>query len=109
MAYDAGIADIATDPDHAVNQWLRTGDLRPPAWFCTFHNLRPGGAAGGFPASVLAGLRASSPALRFTPAAHADDRAAHPAPVPARLDESFELLVGLAQRRFFDRPCAVAM
>jgi hypothetical protein len=109
MAYDAGIADVATDPEHAVNQLLRTGDLRPPAWFCTFHNLRPRTAARGFPASVLAALRASSPALRFTPATYADDRAVALAPVPIRLDESFELLVGLAQRRFFDRPCAIAM
>jgi hypothetical protein len=116
MAYDAGIADVATDPDHAVNQWLHAGDLRPPAWFWTFHNLRPRPAARGFPASVLAALRASSPALRasspalrFAPPADADDRAVPTAPVSARLDETFELLVGLAQRRFFDRTCAVAM
>ncbi len=29
--------------------------------------------------------------------------------MPGRCEELFELLVGLAQRRFFDRPCAVAM
>jgi hypothetical protein len=45
MAYHA---DIATDPAHAVNQWLHTGGLRPPAWFWTFGNLRPRPAGRGF-------------------------------------------------------------
>jgi len=109
MAYDADIAHVATDPAHAVNQWLHTGDLRPPAWFWTFGNLRPRPAARGFPATVLAALRASSPALRFAPAADATDRPDPAETARARLDDTFELLVGLAQRRFFDRPCAVAM
>jgi hypothetical protein len=106
MAYDAQMADVV-DPDHVVNQLLHTGDLRPPAWFWTFANLRPRAAGRGFPAVVLAALRESSPALRFTTTGGGAGQ--ETVAVPARLVELFELLVGLAQRRFFDRPCAVAM
>jgi hypothetical protein len=110
IAYDTAIADVATDPDHMVNQLLHTGDLRPPSWFWTFGNLHPRPAGRGFPAPVLAGLRESSPALRFTTPATGSGETVPPAgPAPARLEEHFELLVGLAQRRFFDRPSAVAM
>jgi hypothetical protein len=110
IAYDAGMADVAADPDHPVGQWLHAGDLRPPAWFATFANLRPRPAGRGFPEEVLAALRASSPALRFTTADPQDEAIPTSAvAVPPRLEASFELLVGLAQRRFFDRPCAVAM
>jgi hypothetical protein len=109
MTYDAPMAHAA-GPDSMVNQLLHTGDLRPPAWFWTFANLRPRPAERGFPTQVLAALRESSPALRFTTTT---DAAAASGPqttvVSARLAEQFELLVGLAQRRFFDRPCAVAM
>jgi hypothetical protein len=72
-------------------------------------NLHPRPAGRGFPPAVLAALRAASPALRLTTTteAAADDQVS-PAE-PTQLVERFELFVGLAQRRFFDRPCAVAM
>ncbi len=100
----------AAGPDHMVNQLLHTGDLRPPAWFWTFANLRPRPAGRSFPPTVLAALRASSPALRFTTTTEAADASGtQTTAVSVLLAEQFELLVGLAQRRFFDRPCAVAM
>jgi hypothetical protein len=110
ITYDTQMADAA-GPDGMVNRLLHTGDLRPPAWFWTFGNLRPRPAGRGLPTGVLAALRATSPALRFTttttPAAGVAGTTS--TAVSARLAERFELLVGLAQRRFFDRPCAVAM
>ncbi len=118
MAYDAGMADIAGDPDHMVTQVLHTGDLRPRSWFWTFNNVRPRPAGRGFPAGVLAALHERSPALRFTaPTQRAgDDRGATPPPppppspaLPEGLTGQFEVFVGLAQHRFFDRACAVTM
>jgi hypothetical protein len=58
---------------------------------------------------VLTPLRESSPALRFTTAADSGEPRPESTAASARLREHFELLVGLAQRRFFDRSCAVAM
>jgi hypothetical protein len=92
---------------------LHTGDLRPRSWFWTFSNVRPRPAARGFPAGVLAGLRERSPALRFTAPTQRsgdDPRAPPPSPaIPEGLTGQFEVFVGLAQHRFFDRSCAVAM
>jgi hypothetical protein len=111
MFYDADMADVAGDPDHAAMRYLHVGDIRPPSWWWTFGNLRPRDAARGFDPHVLERL-ASSPALRFTgPTKDVGDPECNdtiPA-LPAGLADEFELFVGLAQRRFFDRRCAVAM
>ena len=116
MFYDARMADVASDPDHVAMQYLNVGDIRPPSWWWTFDNLRPRDAGRGFDPHVMDRLRATSPALRFavsTPPASdqsldGDQPAVNPA-LPPGLAEEFELFVGLAQRRFFDRRCAVAM
>ncbi|MDQ7907635.1 helix-turn-helix transcriptional regulator [Phytohabitans sp. ZYX-F-186] len=109
MAYDMVLADAVDDPDHPVAQWLHTGDLRPPSWFDTFANLRPRPADRGYPAGVLAALREHSPALRFAASTAQTADLPEPAPAPDLLDERFEVFVGLAQHRFFDRACAVGM
>lgn len=108
MTYDADVAHVATDPDDPVGQWLHVGDLRPQAWFATFGNLRPRPAGTTFPPAVLAAL-SSAPALRFTTTEPGTDGPIAGSPLPPGLADRFELLVGLAQRRFFDRPCAIAM
>ncbi|WP_020663590.1 hypothetical protein [Amycolatopsis benzoatilytica] len=110
MFYDAGMAEVAGDPDHLAMRYLHVGDIRPPSWWWTFGNLRPRDAARGFDPRVLERL-ASSPALRFTgPEGVGEPEGSDTIPVlSAGLVEEFELFVGLAQRRFFDRRCAVAM
>lgn len=116
MFYDEGMADVAGDPDHVAMQYLHVGDIRPPSWWWTFGNLRPREAGRGFDPHVIDRLRATSPAFRFTaptqPSGQQNldvDQADAISALPAGLAEEFELFVGLAQRRFFDRRCAVAM
>jgi hypothetical protein len=111
MFYDLDVADVAADPNHVAMQYLHVGDIRPVCWWWTFGNLRPRDAARGYPAWVLDRLRTSSPALRFAdPADTPRTETTEPAPpLPAGLIEEFERFVGLAQHRFFDRSCAVAM
>jgi transcriptional regulator with XRE-family HTH domain len=115
LHYDERLALIASDPDHPVSRQLGTGDLRPRAWFAPFGNIRRrsprpltdkerGVLAYADPDAFFA----STPALSAegTLPAHADDSAIR---LPEGLREEFEHFIGLAQRRFFDEPCAIAM
>ncbi|MER0445751.1 hypothetical protein ABR738_14470 [Streptomyces sp. Edi4] len=112
--YDQDLAGVASDPDHPASQQLGTGDLRPRAWFAPFGNIRP-----RLPRSLTDQHRArladadpdiffaSTPALAKlgTPSAEADTATV----LPGQLRDEFEHFIGLAQRRFFDEPCAIAM
>ncbi|MEU5383592.1 hypothetical protein [Kitasatospora cineracea] len=111
MHYDAEVQHVAQDPEHPVSQQLGTGDLRPRAWFAPFGNVRPRPPR-PVPAWVLERLATADPAAFVTGPAPAAEPATGQGPgggLPDGLREEFETLVGLAQRRFFDEPCAVAM
>ncbi|MDX2876414.1 hypothetical protein, partial [Streptomyces ipomoeae] len=114
LHYDQNLAGIAADPDHPASQHLGTGDLRPRAWFAPFDNIRPrtprhlsdqhrARLADVDPDTFFA----STPALAKldTPSAKPDAATV----LPDGLRDEFEHFTGLAQRRFFDEPCAVAM
>lgn len=110
--YDEALVDIVSDPSHPVGEHMMYGDLRSSEWWWTFGNLRPRDAGRGYPASVITRLRETLPWF-----AAADVSSSHLQPNAAAermtlrpdLVSEFEYFVGLAQRRFFDRPCAIAM
>lgn len=112
--YDRDLVDAVSDPDHLAMQYLHVGDLRPPSWFWTFGNLIPRNAARGFPPWMLQQLTAAStfpiakdetdPDKTATAETGDQDQA-----LPSGLADEFEHFTGLAQRRFFDIPCAIAM
>ena len=112
--YDEALADIAADPDHPASQQAGTGDLRPRAWFAPFGNIRPrrprpltdqdrARLADADPDVFFA----STPALAEAPIQSAEADTA--TVLPEGLRDEFEHFTGLAQRRFFDEPCAIAM
>ncbi|WP_063807310.1 hypothetical protein [Streptomyces caeruleatus] len=114
MHYDQALAGIAADPDHPVSQQAGTGDLRPRAWFAPFGNVRPrtprpltdqdrARLADADPGIFFA----STPALAEAPLPSAEADTA--TVLPDGLRDEFEHFTGLAQRRFFDEPCAIAM
>lgn len=113
MHYDEAVAHLAVDPDHPASQQMGTGDLRPRAWFVPFGNIRPRPV---LPLTheeleVLAetdpdAFFASTPALEHIPVTPTEAGAGE---LPTGLREEFEHFAGLAQRRFFDEPCAIAM
>ncbi|SDT83381.1 hypothetical protein SAMN05216371_8204 [Streptomyces sp. TLI_053] len=109
MHYDQDLRHLATDPDHPTSRHLGTGDLRPRAWFVPFGNTPPRQPRALAPWAVER-LATADPAAFFasTPALPAPDATA-PAGLPDRLLEEFETFVGLAQHRFFDESCAIAM
>ncbi|MEU9246948.1 hypothetical protein [Streptomyces sp. NPDC048385] len=114
LHYDQALAGIAADPDHPVSQQAGTGDLRPRAWFAPFGNIRPR-APRPLTDRVRALLAeadpdvffASTPALAEAPVPSAEADTA--TVLPDGLRDEFEHFTGLAQRRFFDEPCAIAM
>ncbi|MGC0400420.1 hypothetical protein RKD27_003064 [Streptomyces sp. SAI-126] len=114
LHYDQALAGIAADPDHPVSQQAGTGDLRPRAWFAPFGNIRPrtprpltdqdrARLADADPDVFFA----STPALAEAPIPSAEADTA--TVLPDGLRDEFEHFTGLAQRRFFDEPCAIAM
>ncbi|SFD78054.1 hypothetical protein [Streptomyces aidingensis] len=112
--YDQTLAHVASDPDHPASQQLGTGDLRPRAWFESFGNIRPRPLRPltDQERSLLAGADpdvffASTPAVAKDPVPSVKDSTS--TMLPGRLREEFEYFTGLAQRRFFDEPCAIAM
>ncbi|MFD9688441.1 hypothetical protein ACFXPX_32735 [Kitasatospora sp. NPDC059146] len=109
MHFDEDLQHVAADPDHPASQQLGTGDLRPRAWFVPFNNVRPRPPRPLSP-EILERLAAADPTAFFTStdisaAAEADLDAG----LPDGLRQEFETFVGLAQHRFFDEPCAIAM
>ncbi|MGW7724917.1 hypothetical protein ACWGJ6_16375 [Streptomyces canus] len=112
LHYDQALADIAADPDHPVSQQAGTGDLGPRAWFAPFGNIRPR-APRPLTDQDRARLAdadpdvffASTPSLAEAPIPSADADTV----LPDGLHDEFEHFTGLAQRRFFDEPCAIAM
>ncbi len=114
MHYDEDLRHVATDPDHPASQHLGTGDLRPRSWFVPFGNTRPRPPRDLAP-WALERLATADPAVFFasTPALAAPDATAPAGPdatgLPDGLLEEFETFVGLAQHRFFDESCAIAM
>ncbi|MEU9392479.1 hypothetical protein AB0D86_21035 [Streptomyces sp. NPDC048324] len=113
LHYDQALAAIAADPDHPVSQQAGTGDLRPRAWFEPFGNIRPR-APRPLSDQDRARLADADPAVFFasTPAlagAPIPSPEAEATVLPDGLRDEFEHFTGLAQRRFFDEPCAIAM
>lgn len=104
MHYDGDLAEVAADPDELAMQYLKVGDIRPPSWWWTFGNLTPRPAGRGFNARVVSLLKQRYP----FPAAEQHDQP-EDAALGHGLAQEFETYVGLAQRRFFDPACAVAM
>ncbi|MDX2819911.1 hypothetical protein PV416_02185 [Streptomyces ipomoeae] len=114
LHYDQNLASIAADPDHPASQQLGTGDLRPRAWFAPFGNIR---ARSPHPLTDRDRARLtvadpdtffdSTPALAKLDIPSAETDAA--TVLPAGLRDEFDHFTGLAQRRFFDEPCAIAM
>ncbi|MGV9267466.1 hypothetical protein ACWDRR_22700 [Kitasatospora sp. NPDC003701] len=116
MHYDDDLRHVAEDPESPVSQHLGTGDLRPRAWFETFGNV-PARTPREVEPWLAERIAAADPELFFasTPALTAEHPAAPDTPgtktpdIPDGLLEEYETFVGLAQHRFFDQPCAIAM
>jgi hypothetical protein len=114
MHYDSDLSAVVTDPEHPANLQMGIGELRPRAWFAPFGNTRPRPPRAWEPV-LLDQLSDADPTAFFasTPALVGDQDAATgtvPATeLPGGLREEFETFVGLAQRRFFDEPTAIAM
>ncbi|WP_225847324.1 hypothetical protein [Streptomyces sp. HPF1205] len=112
MHYDERLQHVATDPDHPASRQLGTGDLRPRSWFTPFGNVRPRPVRRLDP-GLRERLATADPQAFFDSTSALRDQplpAAGPAAVlPEGLREEFETFVGLAQRRFFDEPTAIAM
>ncbi|WP_338676829.1 hypothetical protein V1460_30545 [Streptomyces sp. SCSIO 30461] len=114
LHYDEALARVAADPDHPVSLQAGTGDLRPRAWFAPFGNIRPRTPQplSDQDRAILAGADPdaffdSTPALTQL---HTEPVEPDTATVlPGQLREEFEHFTGLAQRRFFDESCAIAM
>lgn len=112
MHYDQRLQQVATDPDHPASRQLGTGDLRPRSWFTPFGNVRPRPVRGLDPELHERLAKAdpkaffdSTPALCDQPLPSTRSVVA----LPKGLREEFETFIGLAQRRFFDEPTAIAM
>jgi hypothetical protein len=114
MHYDSDLSAVVTDPEHPANLQMGIGDLRPRAWFQPFGNTRPRPPRLWAP-RLLDQISGADPAAFFasTPALVGDQESATDgvpaAELPSGLREEFEAFVGLAQRRFFDEPTAIAM
>ncbi|MDX3694891.1 hypothetical protein PV726_32060 [Streptomyces europaeiscabiei] len=114
MHYDSGLSAVVTDPEHPANLQMGIGDLRPRAWFEPFGNTRPRPPRLWEP-WLLDQISGADPAAFFasTPALVGDQESATggvpAAELPSGLRKEFETFVGLAQRRFFDEPTAIAM
>ncbi|MFH8257747.1 hypothetical protein [Streptomyces roseolus] len=107
--YDQDLAHVAADPEHPASRQLGTGDLRPNAWFVTFGNLRPRDAARGYNPNILQHLPTADADAFFASTPALTGIQPEPGTDTPELRDEFETLVGLAQRRFFDEACAIAM
>lgn len=107
--YDQDLAHVAADPEHPASHNLGTGDLRPNAWFVTFGNLHPRDAARSYDPNVLHDLPTADPDAFFASTSALTGTITEPASTTPDLRDEFEAFVGLAQHRFFDEPCAIAM